>query len=182
MANLTLVSPLRGWCAPLDETPDAVFAQRLLGDGVAIDPTDGILYAPCDGEVISVAAAGHAVALRAANGAEILLHVGIDTVALGGEGFEVLVAAGARVRQGEPLLNFDLDVLARRAKSLITPIVITNGEQFSIVNARSGRTLNVGGPLLELQPATGQSKASGDQAASQEVSERVTIAHDHGIH
>ena len=65
MANLTLVSPLRGWCAPLDETPDAVFAQRLLGDGVAIDPTDGVLHAPCDGEVISVAAASHAIALRA---------------------------------------------------------------------------------------------------------------------
>jgi phosphoenolpyruvate-protein phosphotransferase len=182
MANLTLVSPLRGWCAPLDETPDAVFAQRLLGDGVAIDPTAGVLHAPCDGEVISVAAAGHALALRAVNGAEILLHVGIDTVALGGEGFKVLVAAGSRVRRGEPLLNFDLDVLARRAKSLITPIVITNGERFSIVNARSGRAVDVGDPLLELQPATGEVKARGDEVASQEVSERVTIAHDHGIH
>src|SRR5918992_4282060 len=116
MANLTLVSPLRGWCAPLDETPDAVFAQRLLGDGVAIDPTSSVLHAPCDGEVISVAAAGHAVALRATNGAEILLHVGIDTVALGGEGFRVLVATGARVRRGDLLLEFDLDTLAQRAK------------------------------------------------------------------
>ncbi len=182
MANLTLVSPLRGWCAPLDETPDAVFAQRLLGDGVAIDPTAGVLHAPCDGEIISVAAAGHAIALRAGNGAEILLHVGIDTVALGGEGFKVLVAAGAGVRQGDPLLNFDLDVLVRRAKSLITPIVITNGERYSIVNARSGRAVDVGDPLLELQPASGESKASSEQAAPQEISQRVTIAHDHGIH
>jgi multiphosphoryl transfer protein len=182
MANLTLVSPLRGWCAPLDETPDAVFAQRLLGDGVAIDPTAGVLHAPCDGEIISVAAAGHAIALRAGNGAEILLHVGIDTVALGGEGFKVLVTVGARVRQGAPLLNFDLDVLARRAKSLITPLVITNGEQFSIVNARTGRAVNVGDALLELQSATGATKASSNEAAPQEVSERLTIAHDHGIH
>jgi phosphocarrier protein FPr/phosphocarrier protein len=182
MANLTLVSPLRGWCAPLDETPDAVFAQRLLGDGVAIDPTEGVLYAPCAGEVISVAAAGHAVALRAANGAEILLHVGIDTVALGGEGFKVLVAAGARVRTGEPLLNFDLDVLARRAKSLITPIVITNGERFSIANARTGRGVAVGDPLLDLQPASSETQPKLDEHAAQEVSERVTIAHDHGIH
>jgi phosphoenolpyruvate-protein phosphotransferase len=181
MANLTLVSPLRGWCAPLDETPDAVFAQRLLGDGVAIDPTEGVLHAPCDGEVISVAAAGHAVALRAANGAEILLHVGIDTVALGGEGFKVLVSAGARVRSGEPLLNFDLDVLARRAKSLITPIVITNGERFSIANARSGQTVQVGDPLLELRPASGETHARRDESA-QEVSARVTLGHDHGIH
>jgi phosphoenolpyruvate-protein phosphotransferase len=182
MANLTLVSPLRGWCAPLDETPDAVFAQRLLGDGVAIDPTEGVLHAPCDGEVISVAAAGHAVALRAANGAEILLHVGIDTVALGGEGFKVLVSAGARVRSGQPLLNFDLDVLARRAKSLITPIVITNGERFSIANARSGRAVEVGDPLLDLQPASSETKARRDEPAGQEVTERLTIGHDHGIH
>ena len=70
--------------------------------GGAIDPTDGVLHAPCDGEVISVAAASHAIALRATNGAEILLHVGIDTVALAGDGFKVLVSAGARVRSGEP--------------------------------------------------------------------------------
>lgn len=182
MANLTLVSPLRGWCAPIDETPDAVFAQRLLGDGVAIDPTEGVLHAPCDGEVISIAAAGHAVALRAANGAEILLHVGIDTVALAGEGFKVLVAAGARVRSGEPLLNFDLDVLARRAKSLITPIVVTNGERFSIANARSGQAVKVGDPLFELQPAAVAPQARRDEAAPQEISARVTIGHDHGIH
>jgi phosphocarrier protein FPr/phosphocarrier protein len=182
MANLTLVSPLRGWCAPLDETPDAVFAQRLLGDGVAIDPTAGVLYAPCDGEVISVAAARHAIALRATNGAEILLHVGIDTVALGGEGFEVLVATGARVRQGDALLNFDLDTLARRAKSLITPIVITNGERFTIAGACAGQSLEVGNPLLELQPVADGAKAQTEQALQQEVTERVTIAHDHGIH
>ncbi|HTJ17955.1 MAG TPA: phosphoenolpyruvate--protein phosphotransferase [Steroidobacteraceae bacterium] len=182
MANLTLVSPLRGWCAPLDETPDAVFAQRLLGDGVAIDPTAGVLYAPCEGEVISVAAAGHAVALRAANGAEILLHVGIDTVALGGEGFKVLVSAGARVRSGQPLLNFDLDVLARRAKSLITPIVITNGERFTIVNARCGQAVSVGDPLFDLQSASAETHARRDESAAQEMSERVIIAHAHGIH
>ena len=182
MANLTLVSPLRGWCASLDETPDAVFAQRLLGDGVAIDPTGGVLHAPCDGEVISVAAARHAIALRAANGAEILLHVGIDTVALNGEGFEVLVAAGARVRQGDALLNFDLDALAQRAKSLITPIVITNGERFSVVHARVGQGVDVGDPLLELHPVASGAKAQTDRTAQQEVSERVTIGHDHGIH
>ena len=182
MANLTLVSPLHGWCAPLDETPDAVFAQRLLGDGVAIDPTEGVLYAPCDGEVISVAATGHAVALRAANGAEILLHVGIDTVALAGEGFHVHASVGARVRSGEPLLHFDLDALARRAKSLITPIVITNGERFSVANARVGRAVNVGDPLLELRPASSETKARREEPASQEVTERVTLAHDHGIH
>src|SRR6188508_63926 len=141
MANLTLVSPLRGWCAPLDETPDAVFAQRLLGDGVAIDP-----------------------------------------VALNGEGFEVLVAAGARVRQGDALLKFDLDTLAQRAKSVVTPIVITNGDRFSVVHARVGQGIDVGDSLLELQPLASGAQAQSDQTAQQEVTERVTIGHDHGIH
>ncbi|HJY36014.1 MAG TPA: phosphoenolpyruvate--protein phosphotransferase, partial [Steroidobacteraceae bacterium] len=99
-----------------------------------------------------------------------------------GDGFEVLVAAGARVRQGDALVNFDLDTLAQRAKSLITPIVITNGERFAIANARVGQSLDVGDPLLELQPTADGAKAQTDQAAQQEVTERVTIAHDHGIH
>jgi multiphosphoryl transfer protein len=181
MANLTLVSPLRGWCASLDETPDPVFAQRLLGDGVAIDPTAGVLHAPCDGEVISVAAAKHAVALRAPNGAEILLHVGIDSVALGGEGFELFVAAGASVRRGDPLLSFEMDLLARRAKSLLTPIVITNGEQFSIAGVQSGRAIEVGDALMELR-AVASAGADRHEATAQEITERVTILHEHGIH
>ena len=81
-----ILAPIAGWCAPLDEVPDAAFAKAMLGDGVAIDPVSPELRAPCDGEIISVAAARHALALRSSAGAEILLHVGIDTVALGGEG------------------------------------------------------------------------------------------------
>src|SRR5687768_11064135 len=147
---VTLHAPLRGWCSPLDETPDEVFAQRLLGDGVAIDPTGDTLHAPCDAEIVSVATSKHAVALRAENGAEILLHVGIDTVALGGQGFEALVEAGERVRRGQPLLKFDLDVLARGAKSLITPMLITNGERFSVTNACVGVSVDVGDVLFDV--------------------------------
>lgn len=181
MANLTLLAPLRGWCASLDETPDAVFAERLLGAGVAIDPTGDTLHAPCDGEVISVAASRHAVAIRAGNGAEILLHVGIDTVALAGEGFHALVEAGARVRSGDPLLKFDLDALARQAKSLITPIVITNSDRFAIVDAQCGRAVEVGDPLLELRSI--EAGATGKAAvASAEVTERLVMPLEHGIH
>jgi multiphosphoryl transfer protein len=116
--NLILVAPMQGWSAPLEEVPDPVFAGRLLGDGVAIDPTAGVLHAPCDGSIITVPAQKHALTLRAPDGAEILLHVGIDTVALNGEGFELHVAQGSRVKAGERLLTFDLDLLARRATSL----------------------------------------------------------------
>src|SRR5688500_17750548 len=102
----------------------------MLGDGVAIDPTGDALRAPCDGEIISIAAARHALALRAPNGAEILIHVGIDTVALAGSGFEVRVRKGDHVRAGDLLLNVDLDLVAARAPSLMTPIIVTNGERF----------------------------------------------------
>ncbi|MCA0358881.1 MAG: PTS glucose transporter subunit IIA, partial [Proteobacteria bacterium] len=91
MSALILTAPLKGWVSSLEEAPDVVFAERMLGDGLAIDPLDSVLHAPCDGVVVSVHRARHAVTLRADNGAEILMHVGLETVALNGEGFEVFV-------------------------------------------------------------------------------------------
>lgn len=178
---VTLHAPLRGWCAPLDEAPDEVFAQRLLGDGVAIDPTGDTLHAPCDGEVISVAASKHAVAMRAHNGAEILMHVGIDTVALAGKGFEALVQQGARVKVGEPLLKFDLDVLAQSARSLITPILITNGDRFAVANASVGHGVEVGDAIFEINAVAGGVGAEA-RANSKEASARFRLSLEHGIH
>ena len=97
--RLTLIAPLAGWAAPLDETPDPVFAEKMLGDGIAIDPTLGELRAPCDGVVIGLHACRHAVTIRAANGAEILLHVGLETVRCGGSGFEAVIEIGNDVRR-----------------------------------------------------------------------------------
>src|SRR5580692_808275 len=111
MSILQILAPFDGWCCALDEVPDPVFAERMLGDGVAIDPTGSILHAPCDGEVIAIHRAGHAVTLRAANGAELVLHVGLETVALGGRGFAVLTEIGQRVKAGDALLKFDLDFI-----------------------------------------------------------------------
>ena len=95
---------MAGWAAPLDEVPDAVFAERMMGEGLAIDPLEGLLRAPCDAEVISVPASRHAVTLRLANGAELLIHIGLETVGLGGEGFTAHVAAGQSVATGDPLI------------------------------------------------------------------------------
>src|SRR5262245_8181967 len=124
MPSLTLQAPLDGWCVPLSEVPDAVFAEGMIGDGMAIDPTSGEVLAPCDGEVITLPAGGHAVSIRAAPGVDVLVHVGIDSVKLNGRGFEPLVTVGQRVRAGEVLIRFDLDVVARGSKSLMTPIVL----------------------------------------------------------
>ena len=178
---LVLTAPLAGWSTPLEEAPDEVFATRMLGDGVAIDPTGDTLCAPCDGELLTVAAARHAVTLRAAGGCELLLHVGIDTVALNGAGFTAHVAAGAQVRAGQPLLSFDLDLIARRAKSALTPVVVTGGD-FRIVRASLNRALAAGEFLMELAPqarAVGVATAGGAQPSQVR---RVRIALEHGIH
>jgi phosphoenolpyruvate-protein phosphotransferase len=176
-----ILAPFAGWCAPLDEVPDAAFAKAMLGDGVAIDPVSPELRAPCDGEIISVAAARHALALRSAAGAEILLHVGIDTVTLGGEGFEVHVRKGDRVRAGDKLLTLDLDRVSRTVPSLMTPVIITNGERFRIRNASLHRSLNAGEPLFELEELSAGATAETSTGAPV-VSESLVVAHAHGIH
>jgi multiphosphoryl transfer protein len=189
MSNVILVAPLRGWSTPLDEAPDAVFAGRMLGDGVAVDPTGGTLYAPCDGELIAIPASKHAVTLRAQNGAEILMHVGIDTVGLAGEGFELHVQEGRHVRAGEPLLSFDLDLLARRATSLLTPVIVLQGGRFTIARRNEHREVNVGDFLMELvlaAGAVGTPSGVGPVAAvgsvGAHVSRRVSVSFEHGIH
>src|SRR5215207_1202593 len=180
MSSLMLLAPLQGWSATLDEVPDAVFATRMLGDGLAIDPTGATLHAPCDGTVVSVAAQKHAVTLRAANGAKILMHVGIDTVALAGEGFELHVAAGEHVTAGTALLSFDLDRLARRAKSLMTPVIVTDGERFKIVRRAQDRAVDVGDFLFELQPVAPTSAVSTDTGV--EITKNAVIQLEHGVH
>ena len=181
MPQLTLLAPLAGWSAPLDEVPDEVFAQRMLGEGVAIDPIGNALYAPCDAEVISIASSSHAIALRADNGAEILMHVGIDTVALGGRGFEVAVQPGARVKAGDRLLGFDLDLLARQARSLITPILVTNSDRYSVTSLQLNREVRVGDALMVVDTGRTQA-AAGSSASGAQVTEHVVVAHEHGIH
>ena len=180
MSNLVLSAPLKGWIAPLDETPDAVFAERMLGDGLAIDPLGSTLHAPCDATIVTVHRARHAVTLRAANGAEILMHVGLETVALNGEGFTVFVKEGQAVKAGDKLLGFDLDLLAQRARSLITPVVITNLDAFEIVRRDQDRELSVGDFLMELSPIGGAAAAS--LVSVGEVSREVVVPLVHGIH
>jgi len=179
LSNLVLVSPIKGWVGPLDEVPDPVFAERLLGDGLAIDPTGNTVHAPCDGTIMS--SAKHAITLRATCGADILIHVGLETVALAGQGFVGHAREGRSVRTGDPLLTFDLDFLAQKAKSLITPVVVTNGDDFEIVRRETGREVDVGEFLMELRPLNAASQQSGDARPAEEIRE-VVVTLAHGIH
>ncbi|ACJ35140.1 PTS sugar transporter subunit IIA [Anoxybacillus flavithermus] len=123
-----IVSPLTGNVRSLENVPDPVFAQKMMGDGFAIEPTDGVVVSPIHGEVVQVFPTKHAVGLRSDEGLEILIHVGIDTVHMHGEGFEAYVKKGDRVKVGDLLLSFDLALVQQKAKSPLTPVVITNGE------------------------------------------------------
>lgn len=136
--TLTLLAPLSGLVVPLDAVPDPVFAQRLTGDGVALEPLSNELLAPCDATVVQVHRAGHAVTLDA-DGVELILHVGLDTVALGGTGFTALVQAGARVSAGTPLLRFDADAVGRAARSLVTPVLVATSDRVVAMTAATGR-------------------------------------------
>jgi phosphocarrier protein FPr/phosphocarrier protein len=180
-AELVLRAPIAGWASPLAEVADPVFAQGMLGDGAAIDPTEAVLRAPCDGVVGTVHAARHAVTIRAEGGLEVLLHVGLDTVALGGEGFEAQVKAGDRVAAGDPLIGLDLDLLAAGAKSLVTPLVITNLGGWSIAGRHTDRWLAAGEPLLELI-ATDEQAGAGRASAGPELRREVVVGLEHGLH
>ena len=159
---LEVCSPLAGWCADLEDSPDPVFRGRLLGDGVSIDPTGDTVFAPCDGEVLMVPASGHALNLRTDAGAELLLHVGIDTVKLGGAGFRPLVAEGQRVSRGDPLLKFDLALLAREAPSLRTPLIVLKASGFEVCNRRKPGPVEPGDPVFRLVAATASEPVAGD--------------------
>jgi len=177
---LIITSPLRGWAAPLDSVPDPVFAQRMMGDGVAIQPLGDTVCAPFDGEVVTLHEAGHAVSLRSDEGAEVLIHIGLDTVALKGRGFTPLVAPGATVARGDPLIRFDMDAVALAATSLITPVIVTNAEAFTITRRTTGRGVGAHEELMALAPARAQPRRWSDDGTV--IEERVTLILPHGIH
>ncbi len=180
-ASLILSAPVKGWVAPLAEVPDPAFSGGMLGEGVAIEPTGDSLHAPFDGVVLTVAATRHAVALRADNGVEVLIHVGLETVALGGAGFELSVEAGQRVARGQRLGRFDLDLLARRARSLITPVLVTEAAGCGVSLLALDREVEVGEPLAEL--VGGGATAVGDAAAGfAELHRPLRLELPHGLH
>jgi len=131
-SKLQIFAPINGEIIPLDQVPDPVFSQKMLGEGVAIMPKQGSIHAPIEGTVILVSDTKHAIGLRSSDGTEILIHVGLETVSLKGKGFTVLVKAGDAVSVGQSLIEVDWDYIREHAKSIITPIVITNSAERNV--------------------------------------------------
>jgi len=177
MSEIVLLSPLAGWLMPLEEVPDPVFAERMMGDGVAVDPLGEVLQAPADGTIISIPDTAHAATLRLENGAELLIHIGLETVALGGAGFRALVRAGDMVKAGTPLIEIDLAEVGKRARSLVTPIVVAN-EGFELTLKQTSRRVDAG---QQIGSVRGAAVASDDQdGETHERTVRVDAAH--GLH
>lgn len=133
------IMPVDGTVLPLSEVPDPVFAQEMMGPGFAIDPTGDTICSPVDGKVVSVFPTKHAIGLQSSTGVEILIHVGLDTVKLNGEGFDLLVENEQTIRRGDALLKINVDYIKAHAPSAVTPVIFTNTEKENIHLLKQGK-------------------------------------------
>lgn len=143
-------APCDGKVKPLSEVNDDVFSQKIMGNGIAIEPSNGNLYAPCDGTISVCFPTGHAIGLKSKNGAEILMHVGIDTVNLQGKYFYSKVQVNEKVKKGQLLLAFDLEKIKEEGYDVTTPIIITNSKDFNSIHIENNSTIQHGSKLISL--------------------------------
>jgi len=149
--DTVLSACLNGTVVPLADVKDEAFASGALGDGIAIEPTDGELVAPADGEISSTFETHHAVGMTTADGAELLMHIGIDTVKLGGKHFTCLVNEGDKVKKGQPLIRFELEAIKAEGYPVTTPLIVCNTDDYAAVAAKASGTVKQGDALLELK-------------------------------
>ncbi|MBB2482653.1 PTS glucose transporter subunit IIA [Bacillus sp. APMAM] len=139
---LEIYAPVNGRVIPIEEVPDPVFSQKMMGEGIAIMPSNGGIHSPVEGTIIQVAPTKHAVGILAKDGTEILIHIGLETVALEGEGFTVRVNEGDRVSLGQLLIEVDWEYIGTHASSTVTPMVITNShdgnKQYTFTEEKEG--------------------------------------------
>ncbi|WP_454564293.1 phosphoenolpyruvate--protein phosphotransferase [Pseudomonas sp. AIG] len=178
---LLLLAPLSGVLMALEHVPDPVFSGRVIGDGLCIDPTSSTLCAPLAGVISNVQASGHAVSITDDNGVQVLMHIGLDTVNLAGQGFTSLVEEGQRVAAGQALIEFDADYIARHARSLMTLMLVVSGEPFTWLIAPSGR-VESGQPLLEIASTQALSEEAGASEGQAVLSQSLKLPNPNGLH
>ena len=143
-------APIAGKAVPITEVPDPTFAEGMLGNGIAIEPTDGKVCAPCDATVDMMFTTGHAVSLVADTGAEILIHVGLDTVMLKGKHFTIHAKSGDQVKKGDLLIEFDLEAIKAAGFNTITPMVVCNSDAYATFNTHVGKAVSNADVVVEL--------------------------------
>lgn len=149
--TITLYSHMNGTAVKLEDVEDEVFSQKILGEGAAVEPSEGKLYAPCDGKIDSVFDTKHAVNMVSSEGVEILLHIGIDTVKLGGQYFEAHVSDGQEVKKGDLLISFDMDKIKAAGYKVTTPIIIGNTDDYASVEPVAQNSVSAGDIILKIK-------------------------------
>jgi multiphosphoryl transfer protein len=177
---IDVLSPMRGWLMPLTDVPDGVFSAGLAGPGVAIEPIEGRVYAPCGGVVVRMQGGPHAVTIRGPAG-DILVHIGIDSVALGGEGFRHLVEDGERICAGQPLVDFDLTAVARRATSAISPVLLVGSHDARLRHVAAVGRVKPGDRLYAVELSGASTAVEAVEVAATSVG-RFRVPFDHGLH
>lgn len=175
---LELLAPLSGVLLALDQVPDPVFASRMIGDGLCIDPTSQTLCAPLAGVVSNIQDTGHAVSITDDSGVQVLMHIGLDTVNLAGKGFTRLVEEGQRVDVGQALIEFDADYVALNARSLLTLMLVVSGEPFSLL---AEGLVDIGQPLLRVHPG-GAVEAADEEEGDALFSKPLILPNANGLH
>ena len=175
---LELLAPLSGVLLALDTVPDPVFASRVIGDGLCIDPTSQTLCAPLAGVISNIQDSGHAVSITDDHGVQVLLHIGLDTVNLAGQGFTRLVQEGQRVTAGQALIEFDADYVALNARSLLTLMLVVSGEPFTVL---ADDLVEVGQPLLQLSTSA-TIEAADEEEGDALFSKPLTLPNANGLH
>jgi PTS system D-glucosamine-specific IIC component len=149
-AEIMMYSHLNGTVVDLEDVEDDVFSQKILGEGIAVEPSEGKLYAPCDGKVDSVFDTKHAVNILSSDGAEVLLHIGIDTVKLGGKHFESHVSDGQEIKKGDLLITFDIEAIKVEGYKVTTPLIIGNTDDYSAIAAAAQGKISAGSKILKI--------------------------------
>lgn len=144
--HFEVVSPMNGEIIPISEVEDDAFSQKMLGDGVAVVPTNGLVLAPVDGKIVQIFNTLHAYGICSDDGTEILIHIGINTVELKGNGFKSFVSNGQKIKKSDKIAEVDIDLLKEKGYSLQTPVIITNidsvkNPEYHMGNAKSGQTV-----------------------------------------
>jgi glucose PTS system EIICBA or EIICB component len=141
----------KGCVVPMKDVDDETFSQEILGPGVAIEPSEGCIYAPCDGEVSLIADTKHAISISAPNDAELLIHIGLDTVELNGDGFTPHVSVGDKVKTGDKLVSFDMELIKDKGYKVTTPIIVCNHDDYKTIEPIASGEINVGEDLLKVE-------------------------------
>lgn len=149
--NNCLYAPMAGQAVPVSEVPDPTFAEGMLGNGIAIVPSEGKVLAPCDATVDMMFTTGHAVSLIADNGAEILIHVGLETVSLEGKPFKIHVASGDKVQKGQLLMEVDLEAITAAGLNTITPMLVCNSDTYSTFKTMVNRAVTNDDAVIKLE-------------------------------